>query len=217
MKIFFIGANKTGTITYNSIMKKHLKSFHGSLWAKKTLTATDKELKEFLEQYDCYSDNFSRKYCDFKRIEEMYPDAKFILNTRSLVPWLKSRIKHIYRKFPRKTGCAMAKIYYDNEFNGIKTWITYRNSYNKEVIEFFRDKPGKLLVLDIESENIGEKLSKFTGMNISYDGYKRHVRNIDEKNLPLVKKINEGYSTMYNVLKHLNISEDMYNDNATTF
>ena len=75
-KIFVIGFNKTASSTLHKLFKvNNLKSQHTTNWD--------------LPNYDCFSDNGNLN--DFKKLDNLYKDSIFILNTRNLTNWLSSR------------------------------------------------------------------------------------------------------------------------------
>ena len=126
-KIFVIGFNKTGTSTFHVLFQKNgLMSQHdGSKWD--------------IENYQCFSDNGN--FRDWKRLFRDYPDCIFVLNTRPVDAWIRSRAKHCYvEKLP--WGYPPEKQLY-------KGWILERNKHYAEVIQFFFNDPDKLVIVDI--------------------------------------------------------------------
>ena len=83
-KIFVIGFGKNATTTFHEMfLQNGLKSQHEQLyWDTK--------------KYDCFSDGGEKR--DLKKLYKEYPNAIYILNTRSLEQWLLSRLKHNYAK-----------------------------------------------------------------------------------------------------------------------
>jgi hypothetical protein len=94
-KIFFIGFNKTGTTTYAKIVGQQFKSTHNTRWTGKSRTLSDAKLLNAFKNNTCYSDG---EMCDFKRLDKLFPDSKFILNDRNIKNWLYSRVLWVHRK-----------------------------------------------------------------------------------------------------------------------
>ena len=202
MKIFFIGFNKTGTTTYHKSFGKLIRSKHSTDWPKKSHSLDDDEFINFFSKWDCYSDG---ELCNFKRLNLYFKNSLFILNTRNLYDWIYSRIKHIYRDFPKKATGEMATEWhkYDDKFNIIKLWILRRNNYYKEVLNYFKNK-NNFIMIDIYSKNLKYELSNFTGLNIKTI-VKSNIRN---KELDLVKKFKKDIIKAFELL---GIKKEDYN------
>jgi hypothetical protein len=118
-KVFVIGFNKTASTSFHKLfVHLGLPSVHTREWKYK--------------KYTCFSDG-KRHTLDgpdnFKSLEQRFPNALFILNTRPLSQWLFSRAKHgiIY---PRKWS-------YPATHEKFIKWINSRNSFHDEVLSFF--------------------------------------------------------------------------------
>lgn len=165
MKIFIIGFNKTGTrslhhyFEYNSIPSIHWDD--GKL-AKKIKYNHENNIKILTgyEKYIVFSDmedidNLNYAHVDyFREFDKMYPKSKFILNIRDVENWIKSRNNHrnytkqIYQKLnitKKELNQIWEKDYYNHKNN---------------VINYFSDKPNKLLIFDIEKDSI-QKINDF--------------------------------------------------------
>ena len=127
-----------------------------------TGTVDDPKVYEFLENHD---DMIARDFPYFgmyKYINEKYEDSKFNICIRDTEAFLKSYVKHFNGQLPvARDKCNRAVI-------GVSGPIEPRHHYklsclyeehNHRVLEYFKDKPGKLLVLKFE--DIGtEKFEK---------------------------------------------------------
>ena len=156
-KYFVIGFNKTATFTFHKLFQlNHIKSYHGFNWNP--------------EESNAFADN--GEYQDFKKLEKDYPNAIFILNTRPLEKWIVSRFehgegeKHIYAK----NGSHWA--YPTSEYLG-KNWSTERNNRHLEILDYFKDKPEKLIIINIELPN----WEKFICHKLSFHNSKVGIRN----------------------------------------
>lgn len=130
-KIFVIGFNKTATSTFHQLfLANKKKSQHGDIWNT--------------QKYDCFSDNPEMPENNYKNLYEKYPDAKFILNTRCLNSWLLSRAVH----------CEALKQNWGYPLTDklLSEWIDERNEKHLEIINFFKDKSNKLIIVNIEKD-----------------------------------------------------------------
>ncbi len=171
IKVFAIGFNKCGTSSLNYFFNKNgLRSLHYN----RGRLASDilKNIRNFenpisgYEKYRCFLDmecinSYSKPLIEaYKYFEDLYawnPDAKFILNTRDVQRWVDSRSRHsngMYLKWYKYhyglTSDEEVKEYWRIDF--------YQHHAN--VLRFFRDKPGRLLIYNIEKDS-PEKISDF--------------------------------------------------------
>ena len=85
------------------------------------------------------------KYID---LDIKYPEAVFILTTRQLDEWLADRVKR------EKSGAASS----DPDI-----WIDERRKHHNAVLNYFKTRPKKLLVMDIYGGDEWEPLCRFLG------------------------------------------------------
>lgn len=182
-KIFVIGFNKTATSTFHQLfLSNGLKSQHEGVWQ--------------IDKYDCFSDN--PELNNYKELYKNYPNSIFILNTRGLYSWLLSRAMHCeYRK--QTWGYPLTK-------NLVSNWIDNRYKTYLEILNFFKDTPGKLIIVNIEKEDwlpfIMEKLG------IKKFPHKKY--NTARKMAPKKKK--ELESIILGTLHDKNIPKKYHND-----
>ena len=154
-KIFIIGFNKTGTTSLHTFFEKNnIRSIHydqGRIARKikKNLLSNEPLLKDY-DDYQVFSDmedykklNYAHKDY-FKELYSQYPDSRFILNTRNIDNWIKSRNRH-ENGFYVKELCKLLDI------SKAQLNISWREDYynhHRNVKEFFRDKPSKLLIFE---------------------------------------------------------------------
>ena len=81
-KLFALGFNKTGTTTISNM---------ASQWGLRPLHGGEPWFK-FLVEHDVFSD--SDDIIRFRELHQQFPNAKFVLNTRSEIDWVRSRFKH---------------------------------------------------------------------------------------------------------------------------
>ena len=105
-----------------------------------------------------------------KKLDELYPNAIFILNTRSLNKWLISRFKHGMRKKqkPNWAWPCTAEL--------TKKWINDRERYYFDILNYFEDKQDKLIIVSIEEEN----WIKYIANELSLRNFNIESQNIHE-------------------------------------
>ena len=143
--------------------------------------------------FDCFSDNGDRN--DFKKLDNLYADSIFILNTRNLTNWLSSRFKHGHRQcerlnrpknwaYPCTTDLALR-------------WINERESYYSQVLDYFKDRPGKLIILSIEQPSWKQFLSDELKI-INKDFVNRNVNQLTDADYSnqIVDCINEAFTRL---------------------
>ena len=199
-KIFVIGFNKTGTTSFDALFK--------SLGINSTHYCSVVPVMKMIDQYDAFTDG---DHFNFQEYYNKYPDSLFILNTRPMKNWLISRYKHAqYHQF-NECWCWPVS----QEKTNI--WITDRETHHKNVLNFFKNKLNKLLVINIEKtgwEDVVIKyLQKFNNIkkdqqisNIKIHENKRDKSNIDNNKIKLIE------DNVTNCLKNRN-----YNENEILF
>ena len=148
-KVFCVGMQRTGTTSLNKAFKiLGYRSVHLLTTFKEPKIGWIEHIKKL--NYDAYSDAPMNWIGFYKKLDEAFPDAKFILTLRDTDSNLRS---------------------WENFFNG-HPWGIYNEqdreelrkrieTHNMDVIRHFKDRPGKLLVMDITKGDGWEKLCKF--------------------------------------------------------
>ena len=133
-KYFVIGFNKTATTTFHNLfLKNNLKSQHTTRW--KT------------DEYTCFSDNGNLN--NYRELDLKYENSIFILNVRELDKWLISRFKHGFREryIFKKPNWA-----YPYTREKCIEWINQREKYHMEILDYFTERPKKIIIVNIERE-----------------------------------------------------------------
>ena len=163
MKVFCIGFNKTGTTSLHEwFTLAGLDSCHDATYQKRTRTMEPAALRTYLDAHDAFSDG-SR--ANVPLLLEMYPDARFVLNTRQLQAWLESRVTHVFRQGgvalaepegvggqlrPGLWSGGMAQEYLRDSAQAISDWIDRREFFHRSVLGLFaNDASRHLLVLNV--------------------------------------------------------------------
>lgn len=170
-KVFVIGFNKCGTSSLNYFFNKNgLKSLHydgGNLAVN-----IERNVRQFknpiegYEKYRCFLDMECVNSREFPLVEaykfyrEIYrwnPGSKFILNTRDVDKWVRSRASHSNGRY-----LDWYKYHYGiNNSERIKEiWKIDFYQHHANVLRFFQDKPNELLVYNIEKDS-PERISDF--------------------------------------------------------
>ena len=165
-KIFQIGFNKCGTTSLHQMfIESGLKSVHwgGGNIAKK-IDSNIKQNKPPLngvDKYDCYTDienidtNSFPLIKNYELLDKTYPNSLFILNTRPLDNWIKSRLNHEGGEYTN-TFKNVLGVTTDEELRTIGTeqWTEHHN----KAIDYFKNRDN-FIIFDIETE--GDKLTEF--------------------------------------------------------
>ena len=166
-KIFQIGFNRCGTLClYNFFKNNNIPSIH---WDNGKLSLTMKrnnELKKPLlngfekciffsdmEHFDADMGVFYSHVHFFKLLDRQNPNSKFILNTRNVDNWIKSRLNH---KFNGITGFyahfIMSRLNLSLE-QLLDKWRLEWDNHHKDVIEYFRGREEDFLIFNIENDD----------------------------------------------------------------
>ncbi len=173
-KVFCVGFSKTGTSTLHRILGDQLsyRSAHKPGWTDWSITKNRPQL----DRFEAFTDG---ECAAIRNLDDLYPEALFVLNTRPLKHWVLSRHKAVERS---RTAVRWALTKYvplglvariinrwvlDNRDRAVMRWIRIRNSYHEHVIRYFSDRKGKLLVMNIEEPDFGVQLARFLGAEAS--------------------------------------------------
>jgi len=163
IKIFCIGFHKTGTSSLASALKTLGYRVTGPNGIRDPDIADNVYAlaDSLVNEFDAFQDNPWPVI--YKYLDEKYPNGKFILTIRSTESWIKSQVSHFGRReTPMRewiygTGCPKG-----NE----KIYTERFDKHNEEVIDYFKDRPNDLLVLDLSKGDCWDKLCSFLGADI---------------------------------------------------
>ena len=161
-KVFCIGFHKTGTTSLEVALTKLGYRVAGSFGTKDPDIAdmVHALAREKAADYDAFEDNpWPILYRD---LDEWYPGSRFILTRRPPTDWIRSQVKDFATTEPpmrrwiygEDAGCPEG-----NE----ETYVARYERHNREVLEYFRDRPDDLLVMDIPKDARWEPLCAFLG------------------------------------------------------
>jgi hypothetical protein len=99
----------------------------------------------------------------YKELDQRYPGSKFILTIRPDEKWIASVVKHFKDKYiPAHEWIYGVRIARGNE----DVYLQRYREHNREVREYFKDRPNDLLVMDITAGDRWNKLCPFLGLEI---------------------------------------------------
>ncbi len=162
-KAFGIGLSKTGTTTLDGAFTLlGLRSVHYP--SPERMVAQD---LAFLDEVDAATDISITAY--FAVLDERYPDSRFILTTRAIEPWLDSVERHFAARDQRKyggdspAGIIRERCYSIRHFDR-SVFIEAFHRHHGMVRDYFRDRPGDLLIMDICGGDGWDTLAPFLNL-----------------------------------------------------
>lgn len=158
-KVFCIGFHKTGTTSLGAALRvlgykvTGPKGIQDPDIARNAVEIACKHVNK----YDAFQDN--PWPIIYKDLDARYPGSKFILTLRNPESWIASQVKHFGRKNTemRRWIYGGAACPEGNEAVYVKRF----EDHNKEVLAYFKDRPGDLLVIDLAKGDGWEKLCPF--------------------------------------------------------
>ena len=196
-KVFCIGLNKTGTTSFGSALEWFGYKKFGWRGGQKSGESHKLIMDYFAGKKEslihaAYNHDVMEDIpwpLMFKEFEEHFPNAKFVLTVRKTPEiWLDSIQRHI------KNSYVGHELIYGHALpeKHPKSYLKKYNEHNAEVLEYFADKPGKLLRMCFENGDGWNKLLPFLGLNgvpigdfpHMNKGRKKEPRNNQEKPAP---------------------------------
>ncbi len=189
-KVIGIGFHKTGTSSLEAALSKLGYKVCGAktYLASSLLDGNMEEVWKITNKYNAFQDNpWAILY---KELDERYPGSKFILTYRDDQQWLDSILNH----FGGKDTEMRRWIYgvghpYGNE----TTYLKRYQDHNKEVREYFKNRPSDFLEVCWEKGDGWKKLCTFLNCKIPATPFphknKRDRRKKKGKVNKLIKKI----------------------------
>lgn len=178
MKIFGIGLSRTGTKSLTAALKLLGFQIVHFPYDRRTRDELSSGKLNFtlLKKKDGITDITVASY--YAQLDAQFPDSKFILTTRDKASWLKSteklfRDNPLPKRFPDLLPKRKAKRFLRSVVYGCHSFNRERMSYvfdlhHKNVINYFENRPDKLLVIDIPSGEGWEKLCPFLNKQVMH-------------------------------------------------
>jgi hypothetical protein len=167
-----VGFHRTGTSSLRAALERLGYRVCGSVGTEESEIATRARDIAFrlLDRYDAFEDNPWPIL--FRELDERCPGSRFILTTRPSDAWLRS----VSRFFGAKTTPMREWIYGAGSPLGNETRYVERfERHNREVLDYFRDRPGDLLVLRITEGEGWRELCEFLGHAVPRDPFPHMV------------------------------------------
>jgi len=162
-KIFCIGFHKTGTTTLAVALTElgyNVTGPNGINDSNISVNALPMAF-DLVKRYDAFQDNPWPVI--FKDVDAKFPGSKFILTVRTSESWIKSQVAHFgtrttpMREWIYGVGCPEG-----NE----AVYLDRYNNHNKEVMEYFNDRPDDLLAMDLRHGDGWDEICAFLGKEI---------------------------------------------------
>ncbi len=193
-KVFCVGRNKTGTTSIDAALRKlgyRVAPQEPAEWLTEKWSRRDfKDLSRFCLRYDVFQDvPFSYPFT-FQEMDQRFPNAKFILTVRdSADAWYRS-VTSYHAKGTGAAGIPTAEDVKQHPYRykgyvwDCQRWLygiseeqaydsdlykAHYEAYNAAVIDYFRWKPEKLLVLNVKEDRAYWKLAQFLGKSVPMD------------------------------------------------
>jgi hypothetical protein len=193
-KVFCIGRNKTGTTSIaaalNELGYRVAPQRPAEMLLEDWSRRDFKKLKRFCRRYDAFQDvPFSYPFT-FQEMDQAFPHAKFILTVRdSADAWYRS-LTSFHAKGTGAAGIPTAEDVKQHPYRyqgyvwDCQRWLygiseeqaydpdlykAHYEAYNAAVIDYFRWKPGKLLVLNVKEPFAYWNLANFLGKSVAKD------------------------------------------------
>ena len=171
-KIFEIGVMKTGTSSlgaaYRRLGYKTMK-WHPVAYDKFIESGhTDyKCLFNIIDLYDAFEDGPWHD-CDFRKLDEHYPNSKFIILERDDQSWIRSMELHNspaydINKIPKK---YLYDEWVHDRLNTIDRKLKWKKEKYNTIKDYFKDRQDDLLIMNICSGEGWEKLCPFLNKKI---------------------------------------------------
>lgn len=212
-KVFCIGFHKTGTsslaialtrLNYNVCRRLEMVE-HKIPTVDVIRQLKNKQYDDILSVTDYYD-----AFCDnpwlllYKEIDKKYPDSKFILTTRDENSWIES----VGNYFKDTTSDIRSIIYGKGSPLGNEAlYLEKYKQHKQEVVEYFKDKPHKLLILDLNEEKKWEKLCAFLTQKVPSEPFPFENKT-NTKRVPKKKRISS--QKLFNYFKLSNQKKLLY-------
>ena len=169
-KVFCIGFHKTGTTSLELALRKLGYRVTGSFGTKDPdIAGNVVELAlARARDYDAFEDNPWPIL--YRELDRHFPGSKFILTRRPADAWIRSQVRDFGRTetpmrrwiYGADAGCPEG-----NE----ATYIARYERHNREVLEYFRERPQDLLVFDLPAGDDWEQLCAFLGHPVPAEAF----------------------------------------------
>ena len=164
-KVFCIGFHKTGTTSLEMALKKLGYTVTGSFGTKDPDIANKVHEMAYamVEKFDAFEDNPWPIL--YRELDERFPDSKFVLTRRPTENWIRSQVKDF-----ASTETPMRRWIYGEDagcpLGNEETYTVRYERHNREVQEYFADRPNDLLIIDLPNDDGWSRLCPFLGHTV---------------------------------------------------
>lgn len=159
-KVFGIGFHKTGTTS----LARALRMLGYRVTGPNGVDDPDIRTKlwpmveKLSRQFDAFQDNPWPLV--YQYMDRIHPHSKFILTIRDPDKWVSSQTKYF-----GKQSTPMREMIYGVGFpeGNEEIYKSRMEEHNQEVLEYFKDRPNDLLVIDLTEQNEWEPICRFLG------------------------------------------------------
>lgn len=206
-KVIGVGFHKTGTTSLGKaleIMGYKVKGVTPRALIS-ILKKNYKKLLKTIDKYDALED--SPWFKIYKELDKQLPGSKFILTIRDEDSWYKSlclhtdNIRTAQREWIYGRGNGIPK---NNKNNTLEVY----RKHNQEVLEYFKNRPNDLLVLDLKKDEKWEMLCAFLNKEIPevpFPHKNNHNENVGKTNISTRFRIFRIRSRNYIKIIYINI------------
>ena len=193
--MFCIGANKTGTTSVEKLFNLMGLKVGKQVKAERLIEDWAKGNFDPIVSYVRYNGvafqdiPFSLPNT-FKAMDQAFPKSKFILTVRNTPEdWYRSLVSFHSKVFgngsvPSATDLKNSEYVYkgwiydtlkhmyktpDDDIYHKETLIKHYNDYNESVVDYFKDRPDKLLVVNVSESDAAFKISSFLGSKTPFE------------------------------------------------
>ena len=164
-KIFGIGLSKTGTTSLASALQILGFRTRDNMGVERYRAGDVASLDlKVVDSYDALTDTPIPSF--FRELDARYPNSRFILTVREKGAWLQSCKKQFTQKLAEKQNDAHRRLFIDLYETEVFDEAKFAKGYDRfvdGVLEYFRNRPQDLLVLDVAAGDGWAKLCPFLG------------------------------------------------------
>ena len=169
-KVFGIGFNKTGTTSLGAALAflryrvcrgaRPLRAALGQRRMMELLHSGDVDpILDIAQRFDAFEDN--PWFVIYRELDAAFPGSRFILTVRDESRWIESAVRY----YGPSTSDLREWIYGNgNPIAARGEWLARYRGHNETVREYFRGRPGDLLVVDWERGDGWDQLCGFLGV-----------------------------------------------------
>lgn len=181
-KVFGIGLMKTGTTTLGSCFQS-MGYRHFSYFPKLIRQNHKGEFDatwDVVDRFESFEDHPWPSH--YQEIERRYPDAKFVLTVRKdSETWYGSLTNHARRMGP--TAERRLIFGYGWPLNRRDEHISFYEEHNQAVIDYFEDRPEKLLVVCWEDGSTWQDVAEFLGTTVETPAKVERLNSSDSQSV----------------------------------